>query len=136
MSDDERLFFSIFGQLPVRLSVEQVARILNCGDHSIRALVKAKHLKPLGDPPENGEKMFSRDELLELTKKRNFLDRITNTIHKGHHDKRLRLKARQGNLESNGSANGHDRGGLRIRSKDERCGCRERLPRTIRPPPF
>jgi hypothetical protein len=66
-------------------------------------------LKPLGDPPENAEKMFSRDEVLELIKNQNFLHRITNTIYKGHHDKNVRRKSRLGHAPQNGNADGHGR---------------------------
>ena len=63
---------------------EQVGWILNCADQNIRILVRAGLLKPLGEPPENGEKLFAAEEILELVKNRTWLAKVTNAIHKGH----------------------------------------------------
>ena len=62
MSDEQRFFLSVFRQPPARLTVEQVGWVLNCASHNIRILVRAGLLKPLGDPPENGEKVFHTDD--------------------------------------------------------------------------
>lgn len=108
MNQEEQIFFSIHRQLPVRLNVLQVACVLNCGSHCIRILVKARLLKPLGNPPENGEKMFSRDEILELANNKNWLERVTNAIHRGHHEKnetrkdRTKPRSRQNGIVRNG----------------------------------
>jgi hypothetical protein len=98
MSEAQRIFFEIFGELPARLTPEQVGWVLNCGEHNIRALVKSKLLKPLGDPPENGEKVFSRDQLFEQIKTKGWLDKVTNCIHEYHWQKNHR--------RNNGSGNG------------------------------
>jgi hypothetical protein len=84
MSDEQRFFLSVFRQPPARLTVEQVGWVLNCAPHNIRILVRAGLLKPLGDPPENGEKVFHTDEILELVKNKSWLARVTNAIHRGH----------------------------------------------------
>ncbi|MEO7675353.1 MAG: hypothetical protein ABIV39_01150 [Verrucomicrobiota bacterium] len=78
MSDQQRYFLSLCRKFPARLSVEQVAWLLNCAPQNIRILVRAGLLKPLGDPPENGEKVFSADEILELTKSPGLTHQISN----------------------------------------------------------
>ena len=87
MNDEQRFFLSVFRQPPARLTVEQVGWVLNCASHNIRILVRAGLLKPLGDPPENGEKVFHTDEILELIKNKSWLARVTNAIHRAHHVK-------------------------------------------------
>jgi hypothetical protein len=84
MSDEQRFFLSVFRQPPARLTVEQVGWVLNCAPQNIRILVCAGLLKPLGDPPENGEKVFHTDEILQLVKNKSWLARVTNAIHRGH----------------------------------------------------
>jgi hypothetical protein len=54
MRDDQHRFLMLLGQLPARLTAEQAAWVLNCGTHDIPALVAAKLVKPLGNPPQNG----------------------------------------------------------------------------------
>ena len=84
MSDEQRFFLSLCRQIPARLSMEQVACLLNCAPHNICILVRAGLLKPLGNPPPNGEKLFAADDVLELIKNRTWLAKITNAIHRGH----------------------------------------------------
>jgi len=60
-------------QLPVRLTAEQAAWVLNCQAHDIPILVSSRLLKPLGNPPPNGIKYFATAELLELAKDRVWL---------------------------------------------------------------
>jgi hypothetical protein len=80
MRDDQHQFLTLLGQLPARLTAEQAAWVLNCQPHDVPALVGAKLLKPLGNPPPNGIKFFSTADILELTKDRNWLVRVTSTI--------------------------------------------------------
>jgi hypothetical protein len=54
MRDDLHQFLMLHGQLPARLTAEQAAWLLNCQVHDIPALVAAKLIKPLGNPPQNG----------------------------------------------------------------------------------
>lgn len=103
MNDEHRFFLSLCRRLPARLTDEQVGWLLNCAPQNIRILVRAGLLKPIGEPPENGEKLFAADEVLELITNRAWLARVTNAIHRGHKIKNLtRKKSRQ-----NGSAVGN-----------------------------
>ena len=80
MRDDQHRFLSLLGELPVRLNVEQAAWVLNCQAHDIPILVSSRLLKPLGNPPQNGIKFFSTADLLELTKDRAWLVKVTNAV--------------------------------------------------------
>lgn len=48
--------------------------------HDIPALMTARLLKPLGNPAQNGVKFFAMADVLELTKDRSWLTRITNAV--------------------------------------------------------
>ncbi len=80
MKDDQHKFLTLLGQLPARLTAEQAAWVLNCQPHDMPALVAAKLLKPLGNPPANGIKYFATADLLEAIKDRNWLVRVSTTI--------------------------------------------------------
>jgi len=67
-------------KIPARLTAEQAAWVLNYQVHDVPALVAARLIKPLGNPPPNGIKFFSTTDILELTKDRNWLVRISSTI--------------------------------------------------------
>jgi hypothetical protein len=86
MKDDQHGFLSLVGQLPARLTAEQAAWVLGCQPHDIPALVNSRLLKPLGNPPLNGIKFFASGELLELSKDRAWLVRVTAAIN-GHWQK-------------------------------------------------
>jgi len=81
MRDDQHKFLMLLGQLPARLTAEQAAWVLNCQVHDIPALVNAKLIKPLGNPPANGIKFFATAELLENSKDRHWLVRMSATIY-------------------------------------------------------
>jgi hypothetical protein len=87
MRDDQHKFLMLLGQLPARLTAEQAAWVLNCQVHDIPALVAAKLLKPLGNPPANGIKYFATADLLEAVKDRNWLVRVSTTICQHWHKK-------------------------------------------------
>ena len=80
MKEDQTRFLSLLGQLPARLTSEQAGWVLNCQPHDIPALVAARLLKPLGTPAQNGAKFFATADVLELTKDRSWLVKVTNTI--------------------------------------------------------
>ena len=80
MRDDQHQFLMLLGQLPARLTAEQAAWVLNCQVHDVPALVAAKLLKPLGNPPANGIKYFATADLLEQIKDRHWLVRVSTTI--------------------------------------------------------
>ena len=93
MKEGQVQFLSLLGRLPARLTAEQVAWVLNCQPHDVPILFGAKLLKPLGNPPVNGVKVVSSDELLELMKDRSWLARVTNTIHQHWQRKNARKKS-------------------------------------------
>lgn len=80
MKEDERQFMTLLSRAPARLTVEQVAWVLNCQPHDIPTLVAARLLKPLGDPPPNGTKYFATKEILEFADDRAWLNRATHAI--------------------------------------------------------
>lgn len=84
----------LLGQLPARLTVEQAAWVLNCQPHDVPILVSARLLKPLGNPPPNGIKFFAASDLLELTKDRSWLARMTNAINQHWRNQNARRKHR------------------------------------------
>ena len=94
MRDDQHRFLMLLGQLPARLTAEQAAWVLNCQPHDIPALVSSRLLKPLGNPAANSVKFFATADLLESTKDRNWLVRVTSTINQHWHKKNAIKKDR------------------------------------------
>ena len=92
MREDQHKFLMLLGQLPARLTAEQAAWVLNCQVHDVPALVAAKLLKPLGNPPANGIKYFATADVLEQIKDRNWLVRVSATICQHWHKKNARQK--------------------------------------------
>ena len=90
MRDEQQRFLNLLGQLPARLTAEQAAWVINCQPHDIPALVAAKLIKPLGNPPANGIKFFATADLLESAKDRNWLVRVSATIYQHWHKKNAR----------------------------------------------
>ena len=80
MKDEHLRFLSLLGQLPARLTAEQAGWVLNCQAHDIPALVTARLLKPLGNPAQNSSKYFATADVLEISKDRAWLVKVTNTI--------------------------------------------------------
>ncbi len=81
MKEEQYQFLRLLGRLPARLTAEQAAWVLNCQPHDIPALVTAKLLKPLGNPPANGIKYFAAADLLEAGKDRSWLVRMSAAIY-------------------------------------------------------
>ena len=92
MKDDQHRFLMLLGHLPARLTAEQAAWVLNCQVHDIPALIAARMLKPLGNPPPNGIKYFATADVLENIKDRNWLVRMSGTIYRHWHAKNTRQK--------------------------------------------
>jgi hypothetical protein len=103
MKDDQHRFLSLLGQLPARLTAEQTGWVLNCQPHDIPALVSSRLLKPLGNPAQNSTKYFATADVLELTKDRAWLVKVSNTICQ-HWQKQ---NARKKDHGFNGVVNGH-----------------------------
>jgi hypothetical protein len=106
MREDQHRFLTLLGQVPARLTAEQAAWVLNCQAHDIPALVAARLLKPLGNPPVNGIKFFSTADLLELTKDRAWLVRVTNAVNQHWQSQNARRKGRSAMISQNGQAPG------------------------------
>jgi hypothetical protein len=96
MKDELVQFLALAGRFPARLTAQQTAWVLNCQPHDVPILFAAKLLKPLGNPPVNGIKMVSADELLESAKDRSWLARVTNTIHQHWRRKNARKRQTEG----------------------------------------
>lgn len=94
MRDDQHQFLTLLGQLPARLTVEQAAWVLNCQLHDVPALVSSRLLKPLGNPPPNGIKFFATKDILELTKDRAWLVKVTTAINQHWHKQNANKKSR------------------------------------------
>ena len=80
MREEQHRFLALLGQLPARLTAEQAAWVLNCQAHDVPILVMARLLKPLGNPQPNSVKYFAAVEVLELTKDRAWLAKVTNAL--------------------------------------------------------
>jgi hypothetical protein len=83
--------FLNLAQKPIRLNSEQTAWLLNCRQHSIRHLVKAKLIKPLGSSCPKGRnsiKYFGTREILEIANDPNKLGRITDHLYEVWKEKR------------------------------------------------
>lgn len=94
MRDDQHRFLLLLGQLPARLTAEQAAWVLNCQPHDVPALVAAKLLKPLGNPPPNAVKYFAALELLEQMRDRNWLARVSAALYQYWQNKNARKRKR------------------------------------------
>jgi len=80
VKEDQCRFMNLLGQMPARLTAEQVAWILNCQAHDVPVLVAARLLKPLGNAPANSVKFFAASEVLDQCKDRGWLAKVTNAI--------------------------------------------------------
>ena len=80
MNEEQHQFMRLLGQLPARLTAEQVAWVINCQSHDVPVLAAARLLKPLGNPAPNGPKFFATSEVLELCRDKAWLIKVTNAI--------------------------------------------------------
>ena len=67
-------------RLPARLDFGQSAALLGFREHDIPILVRARLLKPLGNPAANCVKYFSSAELVKLTNDESWLARATKAV--------------------------------------------------------
>lgn len=81
MKEAQNQFLRLLGQVPARLTAEQTAWVLNCQPHDVPVLVAANLLKPLGSPAPNSVKFFATLEVLEKSKDRTWLAKVTNTLY-------------------------------------------------------
>jgi len=80
MNDEQRHFLSLLKCPPGRLTAEQTAYVFNCQLHDIPVLVAERLLKPLGNPARNGGKYFATVEVIELSKDKAWLSKMSNAI--------------------------------------------------------
>ena len=104
MREDQQRFLSLLGQLPARLTAEQVAWVLNCQPHDVPALVATRLLKPLGNPAANSIKYFATADVLERIRDHNWLVRVSSTIYQHWQRKNSAKKDRVTIESSNGDA--------------------------------
>ena len=102
MREDQHQFLKLLGQLPARLTAEQAAWVLNCQAHDIPILVSSRLLKPLGNPPPNGVKFFGTTDLLELTRDRGWLVKVTNAVNQHWQRQNARRKGRPASISQDG----------------------------------
>jgi hypothetical protein len=75
------------GWLPARLTVEQVARQINCTTEGVYVLTRSRLLRPLGHPPPNGTKYYARHYILGLVDDEAWLARASDALVKYKWDK-------------------------------------------------
>ena len=68
-------------RLPGRLNCEQAAPLLGFAIHDLPVLVRAKLLKPLGNPQQQAVKYFSASEIEKCSKDPCWLNRATKAIY-------------------------------------------------------
>ena len=101
MSEDEFRFLSL-RHLPVRATVDQVGWLLNCTQDEVHALTRENILKALGNPPQNGKKLYRTKDILELAGNSTWLTRMTNALYsrtREKNDSRARTNGRNGHLQ-------------------------------------
>ena len=74
-------------QLPERLTVQQVARMLNTTDEGVYVITARKLLKPLGNPPRNGTKYYAKAQVRRSCADDGWLGRISAALVKFKWDK-------------------------------------------------
>jgi hypothetical protein len=94
MRDDQHHFLMLLKQPPARLNAEQTALVLNCQPHDVPVLIAARLLKPLGNPQPNSIKFFATVDVLELSKDKTWLSKMTNAVNQHWRAKNQRKKAK------------------------------------------
>ena len=107
MKEDQQRFLALVGHLPARLTAEQAGWVLNCQPHDIPALIAARLLKPLGNPSQNSTKYFATADVLELTKDRAWLVKVSNTICQHWQKQNAKKKDHSANGPQNGFSELH-----------------------------
>ena len=95
-------------RLPAMLTSAQTAALLDCGgEHNIPVLVRARLLKPLGNPPPNAVKYFATVEVLELAADVKQLSQIRDAVYKYWHGKNTAKTKNAHRTFNTSSRNGH-----------------------------
>ena len=80
-------------RLPARLDAAQTAILLGFRDHDIPILIRAKLLRPLGNPAPHCVKYFSAVALEALAKDDPWLNRTTKLVSDNWRERNLHKKA-------------------------------------------
>jgi hypothetical protein len=75
---------------PACIGVEEASRILGWPPYFLPLLARARHLKPLGKPAQNGRKWFATVEIERLGRDIEWLDKAVRIVEKHVHDANLR----------------------------------------------
>ena len=78
--------------LPARLDVEQTAALLGHHPNHIALLIEGRFLKPLGNPPKNGVKLFAACDVLAKSKDTEWLDKASRYVIRQWAEKNARQK--------------------------------------------
>jgi hypothetical protein len=81
-------------QLPACLNVEQTAALLGRRPEHIPILIEGGFLKPLGDPPKNGIKLFAACDILEKSKDVKWLDKSNRYLTRHWQNRNGRTKSK------------------------------------------
>jgi hypothetical protein len=76
--------------LPARLDVAQVCKLLGFAESDIQILMAVGKLTPLGDPAPNAPKWFAAVEIIRLASDQDWLHKATKKISKHWKNKRQR----------------------------------------------
>lgn len=82
----EKITFLSLTEFPARLTSQEAAWKLGFEPHNIAALIKAKLLRPLGNPAPNAPKYFATRDVLGKADDLSWLDKATKAI--AHHWKK------------------------------------------------
>ena len=96
ISPGEAAFLNLH-QLPACVNVEQTAALLGRRPEHVPILVEGGFLKPLGDPPKNGIKMFAACEILEKSKNIKWLDKANRYLTRRWKDRNAKCREKAGN---------------------------------------
>jgi hypothetical protein len=91
MSPEQKQFLSLL-RLPARLNPEQVGWKLGFEAHHIPVLVAAGMLKPLGNPPRNGQKYFAAAVIKERGDDERWIARASDAVTRHSRDKNARKR--------------------------------------------
>jgi len=91
MNPEQKQFLSLM-KTPARVNPEQAAWHLGFQGHDIAVLVSTGLLKPLGNPPPNGQKYFAAVVIDELRNDTKWLARASDAIYRHWREKNLRKR--------------------------------------------
>jgi hypothetical protein len=79
--NDEMAKLLTLVRLPGRLNYEQTAPVLGFHPHEIPVLVKAKLLKPLGNPTPQSVKFFAASDVEKCSRDTDWLNKATKALY-------------------------------------------------------